>query len=138
MGSPILAFASGFVGILLLGALFRFIQGLSKELALKHHPEEGPIPITLEHRRSFSLRTLRDQRWRESVELTLLDDSGKSAVLSFSFHPWWHFRVERLAPQKTEAAAEVALSGRPLMPGKCVSIGRGDQLRVGERTFQVL
>ncbi len=127
------AFGVGFAVAVVLGSVIRFLTGLRKNLHFVH--QDSVIPVTLEHRRSISLRTLRERRWRECVELSLGDDEGRLALLQISFHPWWHFRLEQL--EQKEEAASVKLNGRSLALNRRARLVGGDQLRVGEMRYEV-
>jgi hypothetical protein len=92
------------------------------------------IPVTMENRRSFSWRSIREKRWQESVELVLADDDGRYADLSFSFHLWMHFLV---TVADRPDSASVKLNSRPLPLGRKIRLVNGDRLDVGGRKYWV-
>lgn len=143
-----LAFGAGMAGMVLVGALYRLLRGVRLNLMLVHREgaraavggregrDQVVIPVTLEHRRSLSWRSIRERRWEESVDLVLADDEGRYADLAFTFHPWMHYLMQ-LGERPAGEGAQVKLNSRIVASGRRVRVVDGDRLEVGRRRYLV-
>ena len=145
----ILSFVAGFVIVLGIGVLARLLVGLRLNLYLLNREqlwsfkegvpsreavEQSIIPITAEAKKTSLLRTITKRKWVEDVDITLLDDQGRSYTYRIGFHPWFRFHVVLKQAQD----ADTAVNGLKLKAGRVHPLRTGDVLKVGDRQFAIL
>lgn len=139
--SFVLPFAAGLVSAFAAGTALRLLGGMRLNLYLVNRDsplrDQAIIPITEELRRSSLVRSLRQRRWKENVDITLMDYHDQSYTFRIGYDLWKRYYLEVLdEPAGDEAAARI--NGKPLAPGKRYSLRTGMKLSAGDRLFAVL
>lgn len=145
----IFSFLAGFAFVLAVGVGLRILIGLKLNLYFLNREqlwafkdgvpareaiEQSIIPITAEAKKTSLWRTISKRKWLEDVDVTLLDDHGRSYTYSIGFHPWFRFYVALKQSKDTETA----LNGSKLQTGRQHPLRTGDVLKVGDRQFSIL
>jgi hypothetical protein len=130
------SFLFGLSTALVLGGFLRILFGMRLNLYFinpdSRQLEESLIPLTSELKKRSLLRTLMKRHWKESIEVTLIDDQGRSSVFHLGYHLWRRYYAVLTNPSRA------TVNKRPMKKGKKYFLKTGSELSAGDRTFKIV
>ena len=133
----VLPFAGGIILALGLASLIRVLLGVRLNLYFVHRgngPEDQMLlAVTAPHKKSSIWKSLTEGRWRENIELTLGDHSGRDYRLLVRFGLWHRFHIQILDGD----LAHARLDKKKVEKDRSYFLREGQRLKLGDREFIV-
>jgi hypothetical protein len=133
----VVSFALGLAAAMLIGAGLKVIFGIKLNLYLLNTDstigDQSVVPLTAELKKGSWWRTLRQKKWREDLEITLMDYNGHAFTYKIKYHLWNGFYLKLKS-----ASGDTTLDALPMITGKNYFLKTGMELFPGDRKFTVL
>jgi hypothetical protein len=135
--SSIAAFLAGLVAAIALGSIIRIILGMKLNLYLVNDEsfvsDQAIIPITSDLKKKYFWKTLLRGKWKENIDLTLMNHEGDSFNFQIGYHLWGRYYISI-----DNDIRQAHLGNKAMMPHKKYYLRTGKQLVIGSRAFSVL
>ncbi|MBY0472454.1 hypothetical protein K2X30_14915 [bacterium] len=126
----------GFLLAFSFGAVYRILSGMRMNLYLlspeAKFADQGIIPISAENKKSSLKKIIEKKKWKEDLEITLMDYQGRSYRYHIQFHLWNRFHMRLV---KADGPSQI--NHRKIVQGKRYSLSNGSTLKIGEREFKI-
>jgi len=120
-----------------MAVLFKLILAIQFNLYLLNHDssigDQSVVPLTAERKKHSWWRTFRQKKWKEDLDITLMDYEGQAFTYQIKYHLWKGFYlILKSAPSETR------LNDKPILANKKYYLRTGMELVPGNRRFTIL